>query len=153
MKTILFICTGNVFRSMCAQYCFNEYARKNNLHWKANSAGTFQKTQNYIDPFLKEVLLDFGMDVSSHTAKKLTLKVLKSADVAVAMAAPHKKYVKEKFSADIPLYNELLGKNGSVPDIEDEIDNHHEKREEVEKHLRKIVMYIHDTIQTIAKNL
>jgi protein-tyrosine phosphatase len=39
MQTILFLCTGNYYRSRFAQHLFNHLARKYNLDWQADSRG------------------------------------------------------------------------------------------------------------------
>lgn len=39
MKKVLFICTGNYYRSRMAEEIFNYLARKQGLHWQAHSAG------------------------------------------------------------------------------------------------------------------
>ncbi len=38
-KTIVFICTGNFYRSRFAEYLFNALAKLNGLHWRATSRG------------------------------------------------------------------------------------------------------------------
>ncbi len=40
MKTILFVCTGNYYRSRLAELYFNQLAQKHKLPWKALSVGT-----------------------------------------------------------------------------------------------------------------
>ena len=39
MKTILFLCTGNYYRSRFAEIYFNDRARRQPLSWRANSLG------------------------------------------------------------------------------------------------------------------
>ncbi len=39
MQTILFLCTGNYYRSRFAEHLFNHLARKHELNWQASSRG------------------------------------------------------------------------------------------------------------------
>jgi protein-tyrosine phosphatase len=39
MKKVLFLCTGNYYRSRFAEYLFNDLARKRELDWVADSRG------------------------------------------------------------------------------------------------------------------
>jgi protein-tyrosine phosphatase len=39
MQTILFLCTGNYYRSRFAEHLFNHLARKQQLNWQADSRG------------------------------------------------------------------------------------------------------------------
>ncbi|MDP0499738.1 MAG: low molecular weight phosphatase family protein [Verrucomicrobiota bacterium JB022] len=39
MQTLLFLCTGNYYRSRLAEELFNHYAVEKNLDWRADSAG------------------------------------------------------------------------------------------------------------------
>jgi len=153
MKRILFICTGNVFRSYCAELCFNDYAIKHHLDWRAESAGTFEKTQDYVDPALLKALKELGIKATDRRPRKVSKEILGKADMVIAIADYHQAYLKENFGIEAPLFNELIGNHGSVPDIDDVIDGHHEKRDEVENHLWKTARYIHESVPLIAAGL
>jgi protein-tyrosine-phosphatase len=43
MRNILFLCTGNYYRSRYAELLFNELAQKSGLGWRANSRGLLVK--------------------------------------------------------------------------------------------------------------
>ncbi|MDO8512621.1 MAG: low molecular weight phosphatase family protein [bacterium] len=57
-KTILFLCTGNYFRSRFAEYYFNYFAQ--DLPWKAESRGLALFTYNNVGP------------ISSYTERELS---------------------------------------------------------------------------------
>jgi len=38
-KTVVFVCTGNFYRSRFSEYLFNALAKKNGLYWRATSRG------------------------------------------------------------------------------------------------------------------
>ena len=39
LKTVVFICTGNFYRSRFSEYLFNALAKKSGLYWRATSRG------------------------------------------------------------------------------------------------------------------
>jgi len=59
MKTVLFLCTGNYYRSRFAEIFFNWYAQKHELPWEADSRGLRISNRN-------------PGPISSHTAVRLT---------------------------------------------------------------------------------
>ncbi len=59
MKTVLFLCTGNYYRSRFAEILFNWHARRNGLSWKAESRGLALDARN-------------PGNMSRHTAARLT---------------------------------------------------------------------------------
>ena len=44
--TVLFVCTGNYYRSRYAEHFFNEHARQRKLDWKASSRGLQPSLEN-----------------------------------------------------------------------------------------------------------
>ena len=38
-KTVVFVCTGNYYRSRFSEYLFNALAKKSGLQWRATSRG------------------------------------------------------------------------------------------------------------------
>lgn len=44
--TVLFLCTGNYYRSRFAEHYFNEQARQRNLDWQASSRGLQTSQEN-----------------------------------------------------------------------------------------------------------
>ena len=83
MSTVLFICTGNIFRSMTAEYALKAALESDTPHL-VRSAGI------EADPFpmyelVRERLIELGADLSDHQQTKLTDEILDEADLAVAM--------------------------------------------------------------------
>lgn len=105
-KTILFVCTGNVFRSMVA-----EYALKAHLKWNAaygvESAGIRAVTQPML-PLLRERLRAKGIDPRGHRPRQLTEKMLKKADLAIAMSIDHQEFIKQEFGQEVPLFSQAV---------------------------------------------
>jgi len=110
MVKILFVCSGNVFRSMCAKYCLEYFLAKNNIkNISVDSAGisvTSKKPQN-IALEVKELLFKKGIDVSKHLSKNVSKVDLKSFDLVISMGYNHKKYLKEKYGISSVLFNKV----------------------------------------------
>jgi protein-tyrosine phosphatase len=67
MKTILFLCTGNYYRSRFSEYLFNDLALKRSLTWKADSRGlALERGANNIGAishYAKTALLERGIEL------------------------------------------------------------------------------------------
>lgn len=150
---VLFVCTGNVFRSMTAEYCLRDYAKKHNMKdLIVSSAGIVAHKE---DPRLMTIstLASFGINVN-HKQTKLTKEVFDSCDIAVAMAKNHQEFIKKNFNVDVPLFNEVcFGKKTSVKDLDDVILDWATNDKAANEYVREIVIYIHDSIPSLVKNL
>jgi low molecular weight protein-tyrosine phosphatase len=89
-RTILFICTGNYYRSRFAEALFNHHAELRSLHWRAISRGLAieRVTEiNKLSRFTFAAMLQRGVE-RRHTSTDLaalTLQDLINADRAIAM--------------------------------------------------------------------
>ena len=67
MKIILFLCTGNYYRSRFAEYLFNALAEKEGLSWRADSRGlaTERGVNNVgpMSPYIVERLASLGISI------------------------------------------------------------------------------------------
>lgn len=147
---ICFVCSENISRSLIAEFCFNEYAKLNNLHGlKAISAGTDAKAplnEDYTYAHLDE-LEKMGIDARKHKRTQLTQKIIDQSDLVVAMAEYHQEWIREKFNIKVPMFSEIInGKKISFhippPDTK-----------ECEIVLRKIVHEIYDSMPIFVKNM
>ncbi|HYK89422.1 MAG TPA: low molecular weight phosphatase family protein [Acidobacteriota bacterium] len=105
MKSILFVCTGNIFRSVTAEYCLKAQLRPK-TRLIIGSAGTEAKPQR-LNPILIEFLRKKGADPSAHVQRKLSREMLEEADVAIAMGIDHQQFIFEQFGRDVPLFNQV----------------------------------------------
>lgn len=155
MKKILFVCTGNVFRSMTAEKCFNDYIKKEWINWwTADSAGTFEAKQDYVDAVVLRSLIKLGINASQHKPKRITKDLIEEADIVIAMASSHKYFIKRAFKVNIPLFNEIFkNESTSVDDQDDVVDDKYTQREEAAKYLAETVKYLHDAMPDFVKNI
>lgn len=154
-KSILFVCTGNIFRSVSAELCLKKYLFENGIFdWNVSSAG-ITAIPDAIDPQTLETLQELGIDATKHTQQKLTREMLAEYDVVVGMAENHMAFMRSEFSYDSAiLFNELAtqGKT-SVLDIEDEIQDYLTNREAVKDKIARTVREINDKIPSVFKNI
>ncbi|MEM2902322.1 MAG: arsenate reductase ArsC [Candidatus Bathyarchaeia archaeon] len=82
MKTVLFICVENSFRSVIAEAYFNKYGPKG---WKAMSAG-IQPAES-VHPNAVRLMLEEGIDISHKKPQIMTRSLQEEADVAVIVCS------------------------------------------------------------------
>src|SRR5215472_2876903 len=121
MRRVLFVCTGNVFRSLTAEYALRKCLKANSQILIA-SAGT-EDFPHVIEPFVRDYLLTQGLDVTSHCRRTLTQEILNEANFAVAMSTEHRCTLAEHFNrADVPLFTEACGlPSEPLPDVEEAV--------------------------------
>lgn len=83
MRTILFVCEGNRFRSQVAEAFFNAWAPEG---WQAISAGTNPKAA--VHPRAVELMAEMGIDISRQKPKAIDLEVAAGAERVIAMCSP-----------------------------------------------------------------
>lgn len=104
MKTILFLCTGNYYRSRFAEEVFNFHAKKNGLAWRADSAGlkvveTRLQNPGPISHYTIGALEDIQIVPEGHSRepKQAMDTLLESADLIIATSlVEHKPMVEER---------------------------------------------------------
>ena len=155
-KSILFVCTGNVFRSMSAEYCFKKHLSNQGIkNWKVNSAGIVAKRGAPIDPKTIKTLESIGIKEINHNQKRLTKHMLNSYNIIIAMSKNHLNFIKSKLGyKNALLFNELASnKKSSIMDIEDEIKDYKTNRKAVEKKIEETVKEIYKKTPALFKNV
>ena len=101
-KKVLFLCTGNYYRSRFAEILFNQLAAERGLDWSADSRGLaieFNKANaGAISHFAVEKLNALGIDVSEpRFPQRVSVDDLEAADLTIAMYdAEHRPMVLER---------------------------------------------------------
>ena len=89
MKRVLFLCSGNYYRSRFAEIFFNWHAEQRGLRWKAESRGLTMRNihPGFMSAFTLARLEELGIPVDSHQRMpiKATLRDFVIADHFVAM--------------------------------------------------------------------
>lgn len=150
---VLFVCTGNIFRSMSAEYLLRQYAEKNDLELSVRSAGTVANKQ---DPHPQTVasLSLFNIQVDDHEQTRVSEELLKWADVVVCMADYHQSALEEEFGVRGVLFNEVAhGRSTNVDDVDDVMPSESFFSDTGNAHVKSIVLHIHDSLPSFVENL
>jgi protein-tyrosine phosphatase len=104
MKTILFLCTGNYYRSRFSEYLFNDLALKRSLSWEADSRGLALErgTDNVgaISHYAKIGLLERGIELPQDLRYPLPLAgqdLTVAARIIAVDESEHRPLFAEKF--------------------------------------------------------
>jgi protein-tyrosine phosphatase len=87
-KRLLFICTGNFYRSRFAEAVFNHLAQERGLGWWAFSRGlAIHWAEGFISEHTRQALADRGIDLRHTGAGRVQLSEedLQSADLIIAL--------------------------------------------------------------------
>lgn len=152
MKRVLFVCTGNIFRSLTA-----ERGLRHALHDRADiqvsSAGTVD-FPHVVAPGVREYLLSKGFDVGSHRRRTLTEAILGESHLVIAMSLDHRAYIRSRFGRAAPLFLEACGEPGdALPDIEEAVPDWQTSPAAVAAHMRATIDRILALTPILARRL
>jgi len=153
-KSVLFVCTGNVFRSLSAERTLRKYLADNGItDWRVGSAG-IGAVEDPVHPTILRTLAEFGVDGSGHHSRQLTREILDQYDAVVGMAENHLEYMKSEFGyRHAVLFNDLASEElTSIWDIEDDVPDYKTNPQAVEDKMTRTVREIHGKIPNVFKN-
>jgi len=107
MRQVLFVCTGNVFRSLTAEHALR-HVLGNRQGVLVSSAGTADMTCT-VDPIVSAYLRSRGIEVSGHRRRTLTAEMLQPSVTVIAMSTDHRDFIAQRFGRDVPLFMEACG--------------------------------------------
>jgi protein-tyrosine phosphatase len=149
---VLFVCTGNIFRSLAA-----EYAVRRALGARSpicvSSAGT-DDFPHVVRPMVRDYLLRCGLDVRNHQRRTLTERLLSEATVVIGMNHEHRAFIRERYGRDVALFMEVCGQAAqALPDVEDVVSDHVSNQAAVEAHVRRTIDRIIELSPSFAQRL
>ncbi len=151
MRSILFICTGNIFRSLIAEHALRSQIAPNESVVAASSGTGAQPMKMYEG--VRTRLIERGIDPSDHVQRKLTQELLDDADLPVAMSLDHQAYVRELFGREIPLFNRVcFGRDEPVLDLGESLTNWRDDPKAAEEYVQQMVDTIWDAIPSFKAN-
>lgn len=152
MKRVLFVCTGNIFRSLTAEHGLR-HALADRADIQVSSAGT-DDFPHVVRPNVREYLRSKGFDVSRHERRTLTEAMLKDANVVIAMSTDHRSFILSRFGHPARLFLEACGEAGdALPDIEEAVLDYHSNRAGVDAHVRATIDRILSLTPRLAQRL
>jgi protein-tyrosine phosphatase len=103
-RIVLFLCTGNYYRSRFAAILFNHLARQQSLGWSASSRGLkigWPGNQGALSPYTERRLteMNINFDDSRHMALQCRTCDLAEAGMVIALKeAEHRPMIAQKFA-------------------------------------------------------
>lgn len=151
---ILFVCTGNIFRSMSADWASRHIATQKGLDYRFSSAGTDGATPRQIRPQVRDLLLSKGIDITGHQHRLLTPDLIKGADLVVAMSTDHHDFMKDRFGVNSVLFRELAeGKAEALLDVNEAIVDFETNIAAAEAHIKSTIDYVVGRVPMMMERL
>jgi protein-tyrosine phosphatase len=150
----LFVCKGNVFRSMTAEYALRrELGDYPGI--RVGSAGTADVPYP-VWPEVRDYLRHRGLDVSGHARRTLTRAMLDEADLAMAMDPAPQVEVQTLFGVSLPLFLRVCEPNGAasaLPDIEEAVPGYKDNPAATLRHIHATIDRIIAATRLLAERL
>jgi protein-tyrosine phosphatase len=153
MRQVLFVCTGNIFRSLTA-----EYALRQELDPRAGivvaSAGTEDRWYD-VHPLVSGHLHSRGIDVSRHRRRTLTADMLAPGVTVIAMSTDHRDFIAQNLGRrDVPLFTEACGlEPAPLLDLHEAIPDYASNPEASAAHIRETIDRILELTPELARRL
>ena len=147
-RSVLFVCTGNIFRSLTAEYALRRELSGSPI--VLHSAGT-EDYPHVVARIVRDYLLEKGLDVGAHSRRTLTAEMLaQPAQLVVAMSVEHRRALAHAFGFHAPLYSEVCGVGHEpLPDVEEAVADYRDNPAAVAAHVRATI----DRIVALAPRL
>ena len=141
IRSILFVCTGNIFRSLAAEQALKVLLGPQ-TPYLVGSAGIDAKPQP-VHEWVKARLHMKGADLSRHVQRQVTREMVQAADLVIAMSRNHQAFIRERFGREVPLFNQVcFGCDMPIADV-------HEVMPAWEEDLARARAYVWSVIDTL----
>jgi len=151
-QSVLFVCTGNIFRSVTAEYALKARL-SDGMRCIVGSAGIDAKPQS-VHAWVRTQLREKGADASHHTQRQLTKDLVESTDLVVAMGRDHQAFIREQFGRDVPLFNQIcLGHDQPILDLHEVMPDWETDPERARAYVCSVIDVIWATAPAILSHL
>lgn len=147
---ILFVCTGNRFRSLAAERFFSLFDEDN--EFEVVSSGTVGKPHEINETVLKS-LADHGTDTEGHKIKPVTKELVYSSDVIICMNENHKEFIENNYDVTCFLFKEMVGDKGGVLDWHEKLKDADVESESAKKYIKNTTHYLFKKTPALFKFL
>jgi protein-tyrosine phosphatase len=152
MHRILFVCTGNIFRSLTAEHALRRELG-DSTRFEIASAGT-EDFPHVVKDVVRDYLAAKGFNVSSHQRRTLTSVICDESALIVAMSDDHQRIIRERFQRDVPLYTEVCGLSAEpLYDVDDVVPDFENDPLAAAAHVRWTIDRIVELAPTFASRL
>ncbi len=144
MKTVLFVCTGNVFRSLTAEMALAREISRQGQESAFSAASVGIKVGGaLIVPELREIWAQRGLDPGDRGSTPATPELLDGAAAVVSMARNHKDALHATFGCASELFNQLaIGEDRSVDDLGEALPDFQDRPDAARQFLSDTVDHI-----------
>jgi protein-tyrosine phosphatase len=141
---VLFVCTGNIYRSLSAEFSLRAAAAEKGLSATFASAGTRTWPDRDLRADVLAALKRHGMDAAAHRSRPLTQEIVDDADIIIAMDEGHQKFIRDQFNRHAPLFLTVSRNlHEGIPDLPDLVPDYKTNRQAAEQ-------CVNDTIDGIV---
>jgi protein-tyrosine phosphatase len=152
MKEIIFVCTGNIFRSMIAEKALRHIAGSTSP-FRFSSAGTEANAQEMVD-LVRDGLWTRGIDPTGHSQRKLTPALFNAADLVIAIGFDHASFIQEHYRAEVPLFNEVAhGRREAILDTWEAVPDYAENSTDRDAHIHQVLEHICSSAAPLLANI
>lgn len=154
---VLFVCTGNVFRSLSAEFLLRRHFEVT-LEiapeiFCISSAGTVAQTPKVPSAVETELAIR-GIDIRAHQPRKITHGLAVRQHVIVAMSTDHRDYISAVLGMESVLFNQLAcGKDSPILDVHEVDGAASQTREEKVAYMRQVIGYIEEAIPAVGDRI
>jgi protein-tyrosine phosphatase len=142
MPSVLFVCTGNQYRSPIAAAAFLRQLDQHGItdQWLVKSAGTWTTPDQPPPANAVQAARDLGLDISDHTTRMITAEELSKYDLILVMEQGHKEAITYEFS--LPCRNVYL-----LPEVVEHIEYDISDPADPDVDVKKIARELCDLVQ------
>jgi protein-tyrosine phosphatase len=152
MPSILFVCTGNIFRSLTAEYALKaRLAPRSPI--SVSSAGTLAMPQE-MHPDIRAYMVQRGVDPSQHHQRKVSAALLRTTDLVIAMSTDHQSFLFDTFRYRAPLFNDVChGRSEPLLDVWEAIPTWETDLDAARDYVFQVMEYIWASVPGLLQNL
>jgi protein-tyrosine phosphatase len=152
MPSILFVCTGNIFRSLTAEYALRARLPSQTA-MRVGSAGT-QAHAQAMHPDIHAFLVQRGVDPSRHQQRKVSAEILYASDLVIAMSTDHQSFLLDTFHVHAPLFNDVChGRPEPLLDVWEAIPHWETDLAAARSYMYRVMEYIWASMPGLLQNL
>ena len=153
MTNILFVCTGNIFRSVTAEYALRK-AIDDSQHISVSSAGTMHAPEAKVRDDVAMYLRTKSLDVAGHQRRTLTMEILSQAELIISMSTNQHSILRREFETTSLLFTEACGGRAEpLHDVDDLFAPDDRHSPAAQEHIYKIIDKIVGLTPKLAKRL